>query len=220
MLLVDLFPSGVAFAEAYADSAEMHLLGAEPNIINRAIEKRQKEFATTRDLARKALNDIGFDSVPILRGEKGEPLWPKGVVGSLTHTTGYRGAVVAHGMQVRSVGIDAEPHEELPDGVWEHISIPEERAEFERFAGGEVHMQRVLFCAKEATYKTWFPLAKRWLGFEDAHITFQHDTATSGTFHTKLLVDGTTIDGGVPLTNFTGKWNVKGGFIITAITLN
>ena len=40
---------------------------------------------------------------------------------------------------------------------------------------GGLHWDRILFCAKEATYKAWFPLTQRWLGFEDAHITFDVD---------------------------------------------
>jgi 4'-phosphopantetheinyl transferase EntD len=30
---------------------------------------------------------------------------------------------------------------------------------------------RLVFCAKEAVYKTWFPLAERWLGFDEADVT-------------------------------------------------
>ena len=75
---------------------------------------------------------------------------------------------------VRSVGIDAEPHGVLPDGVLNAISLPVERYEIGALPGG-LHWDRILFCAKEATYKAWFPLTERWLGFEDAHITFDVD---------------------------------------------
>ena len=102
--------------------------------------------------------------VPILKGDKGEPCWPDGVVGSLTHCTGYRGAVVGRSAAVRSVGIDAEPHDVLPDGVLDAISLAAERREMAQRAG-RLHWDRILFCAKEATYKAWFPLTKRWLGF-------------------------------------------------------
>jgi 4'-phosphopantetheinyl transferase EntD len=34
----------------------------------------------------------------------------------------------------------------------------------------EVYWDRVLFCIKESTYKAWFPLTHRWLGFEDASV--------------------------------------------------
>ena len=33
-----------------------------------------------------------------------------------------------------------------------------------------VAWDRLLFSAKEAVYKAWYPLAERWLGFEDALI--------------------------------------------------
>ena len=62
---------------------------------------------------------------PILKGEKGEPRWPDGLVGSLTHTEGYRGAVVGRSPAVRSVGIDAEPHDVLPGGVLTAVSLPQ-----------------------------------------------------------------------------------------------
>jgi 4'-phosphopantetheinyl transferase EntD len=44
---------------------------------------------------------------------------------------------------------------------------------------------KLLFCAKEATYKAWFPLARRWLGFEDADIVI---SAGGGSFEARLLV--------------------------------
>lgn len=50
-------------------------------------------------------------------------------MGSLTHTQGYRGAVVGRTTAIRSVGIDAEPHGVLPDGVLNAVSLPAERYE-------------------------------------------------------------------------------------------
>ena len=84
-----------------------------------------------------------------------------------------------------------------------------------------LHLDRLLFCAKEATYKAWFPLTLRWLGFEEAHITFEIDSRTadsgSGTFHSALLVPGATEDGGAPLVSFDGRWQIADGLILTAI---
>lgn len=209
---------GVVCAEAFGDPDDAALLPGEESIVARAVDKRRAEFTTVRTLARRALRDLGEQPVPILRGEKGEPLWPRGIVGSLTHCEGYRAAVVAHTLRVRSVGIDAEPHGPLPDGVLDHVSIPEERAVLAD-RDGALHWDRILFCAKEATYKAWFPLTGRWLGFEDAHITVTPVDATSGTFTSRLLVDGATTDGGPPLTGFEGAWRVADGVIVTAITL-
>ena len=59
-------------------------------------------------------------------GAKREPLWPAGVVGSITHCDGYRAAAVARATDLATVGIDAEPHEPLPDGVLAAIALPAE----------------------------------------------------------------------------------------------
>ena len=69
------------------------------------------------------------------------------------------------------------------------MSLPQER---EQIAGlpGQLHWDRILFCAKEATYKAWFPLTERWLGFEDAHIAFEVDpSGVSGRFVSRILID-------------------------------
>lgn len=82
-----------------------------------------------------------------------------------------------------------------------------------------LYWDRILFCAKEATYKAWFPLTKRWLGFEDAHITFDVDNlGSSGGFVSRILVDGSALSG-PPLTVLTGRWSVDRGLVLTAIVL-
>jgi 4'-phosphopantetheinyl transferase EntD len=210
--------ANLASAELYSDPPGLAPLPEEEPLIERSVAKRRNEFITVRYCARLALGDLGFAPVPILKGGKGEPCWPDGVVGSLTHCTGYRGAVVGRGGEVRSVGVDAEPHDVLPDGVLDAISLPEERTEMAALPAG-VHWDRILFCAKEATYKAWFPLTKRWLGFEDAHITFDVDgSGSAGTFESVILIDGAT-QSGPPLTALAGRWSVQQELVLTAITL-
>jgi 4'-phosphopantetheinyl transferase EntD len=156
--------------------------------------------------------------VPILKGDNGEPCWPDGVVGSLTHCDGFRGAVVGRRAEVRSVGIDAEPHGVLPKGVLDAVSLPVERNELAALPAN-LHWDRILFCAKEATYKTWFPLTHRWLGFEDAHITFTVDeSGAAGAFSSMILIDPAA-ESGPPLTSLAGRWSVGDGLVLTAIVL-
>ncbi|MGN2636971.1 4'-phosphopantetheinyl transferase Npt [Nocardia takedensis] len=218
-MIENILPNGVASAEllAYPDDLTAH--PAEEHLIAKAVEKRRRDFIGARHCARQALEQLGETPVAIGKGERGMPLWPRGVVGSLTHCDGYRAAALAHKLRFRSVGIDAEPHDALPEGVLDSVSLPAER---EWLAGLDtgLHLDRLLFCAKEATYKAWFPLTLRWLGFEEAHITFTvEETADggSGTFHSELLVPGQTTDGGTPLTEFDGRWQIGGGLILTAI---
>jgi 4'-phosphopantetheinyl transferase EntD len=210
----------LAFSEAYDDPPDLAPLPEEEPLIAKSVAKRRREFITVRHCARLALGELGVPAVPILKGDKGEPCWPDGVVGSLTHCTGYRGAVVGRSAAVRSVGIDAEPHDVLPNGVLDSISLPEERREIPLSMPTGLHWDRILFCAKEATYKAWFPLTKRWLGFEDAHITFEADgpDAKVGGFVSRILIDGETLSG-PPLTALRGRWSVERGLVLTAIVL-
>ena len=219
-LLAGVLPGAdaLAAAELYDDPPGLAALPEEEPLIAKSVAKRRNEFITVRYCARQALGELGVPPVPILKGDKGEPCWPDGVVGSLTHCTGFRGAAVGRNGIVRSVGIDAEPHDVLPNGVLDAVSLPKERAELQQMPAG-LHWDRILFCAKEATYKAWFPLTHRWLGFEDAHITFEVDgSGSAGTFRSKILIDPAA-ESGPPLTALAGRWTVRGGLALTAIAL-
>jgi enterobactin synthetase component D / holo-[acyl-carrier protein] synthase len=208
----------VMSAERYDDPPDAAPLPEEEPLIARSVAKRRNEFITVRYCAREALGELGLPPVPILKGDKGEPCWPEGVVGSLTHCEGFRGAAVARRADARTVGIDAEPHDVLPKGVLDAISLPIERHELAALPTG-LHWDRILFCAKEATYKAWFPLTHRWLGFEDAHITFSVDgSGSAGSFESKILVDPRA-ESGPPLTALSGRWSVGDGLVLTAIVL-
>jgi 4'-phosphopantetheinyl transferase EntD len=61
-------------------------------------------------------------------------------------------------------------------------------------------------------YKAWFPLAGRWLGFEDAVVTVD---PSEGSFSARLLVSGPLLADG-QLTAFSGRWLVRDGLVLTA----
>lgn len=204
--------------ELFTDPPGLAPLPEEAPLIARAVAKRRNEFVTVRHCARLAMDQLGVPVAPILKGDKGEPRWPEGVVGSLTHCLGYRAAVVGRSHAVRSVGVDAEPHDVLPDRVLEAISLAGERRHIEQLPA-HLHWDRILFCAKEATYKAWYPLTGRWLGFEDAHITFGIDgDGSTGTFVSRILVDPAARSG-PPLTELRGRWSVSDRLALTAIVL-
>jgi 4'-phosphopantetheinyl transferase EntD len=106
----------------------------------------------------------------------------------------------------------------LPNGVLDAISLPEERTAIHALPGA-LHWDRILFCAKEATYKAWYPVTHRWLGFEDAHITFDvDDSGTAGGFVSRILIDPAALSG-PPLETLSGRWLVRDGLALTAIVL-
>jgi 4'-phosphopantetheinyl transferase EntD len=215
-VIEQILPVGAASAEAFGDPPGLVLFPEEEALVARAVDKRRREFTTARACARTALAALGVASTSILPGEQGAPRWPPGIVGSITHCAGYRAAAVARACDVLTMGLDAEPDEVLPGGVLEVVSLPRERERLRSLAAAEpgISWDRLLFCAKEATYKAWFPLTQCWLGFEDADITI---SATDGSFEARLLVPGPTVSG-APLAAFTGRWLARDGLILTAIT--
>jgi len=189
---------------------------AEAELVEGATEKRRAEFATGRACARAALRTLGFPPAPILAGERGEPLWPVGVVGSITHCDGYRAAAVARAAELASLGIDAESHLPLREGLLPRIARPEERPVLDELAEAApgAHWDRLLFSAKESVYKAWFPLARSWLGFED--MTLLIDPA--GAFTVQVLVDEPAMGGGEG-SDFEGRWLIRDGLILTAVAV-
>jgi 4'-phosphopantetheinyl transferase EntD len=215
-LLGAVLPATVTAVARLSDDDDAPLHPSEEAAVARAVASRRAEFTTGRWCAREALAALGAPAAAIPVGEERAPVWPAGVVGSITHTRGFRGAAVAWRSTVRSVGIDAEVHDVLPDRVLDVVSSETERALLERLSSArpDVAWDRLLFSAKESVYKTWFPLTGRWLGFEDAELVPSED----GTFTTRLLVEGPTVDGAV-VESFVGRWAVADGILVTAIAL-
>lgn len=244
-------PEVVAVTDAELGLDEAAVLAAlhpvEAEQISGAVAGRRADFAWARACAREAMRRLGVPSGPIARGGRGMPVWPPGVVGTLTHTDGLRAAALAPADRVRSVGLDVEPHEALADGVLEAVSLPEEAA-WVRAVGaeiGSVHWDTLLFTAKEATYKAWFPLTRRWLGFADAQITLVPDPprrsgvgagvdhgggtgggdddgdapVATGSLRSRILVDPHAVDGGPDLLEFDGRWVVRDGHVASSIVL-
>jgi len=213
-VIADLLPATAVAVEVFGPPPPgAALLPEEEPLVARAVDRRREEFTTARSCARQALAALGVPAAPLLAGPRREPLWPAGVVGSLTHCDGYRAAAVARSVDLATIGIDAEPHRPLPDGVLARVALAQERDAVRRLPGG-VHWDRLLFSAKESVYKAWYPLARRRLGFSDAVVELD----PAGSFRARLLVPGSALPGR-ELTGFTGRWVASGGLLLTAVTL-
>jgi 4'-phosphopantetheinyl transferase EntD len=198
----------VIAVETRADRLDIELFPEEQRALGRAVEKRRREFTTGRACAREALARLGFGGVAIGSGRDGEPLWPAGIVGSITHCDGYRACAVAPADAVLALGIDAERDAPLSEGVWAEVAFGSELA-LRASTGPGPHLDAVLFSAKESVYKAWFPLTRRRLGFADAEIAI----AADGTFRARLPAPG------APLTQLAGRWAAGGGVVVTAIAI-
>jgi 4'-phosphopantetheinyl transferase EntD len=207
-----LLPPEAASAFVRGDDPRAVLFPEEAAAIQGAVESRVREFTTGRWCARQALQIMGLPPTPILRGPKREPVWPAGVVGSITHCRGYRAAAVAMRRDLMTIGIDAEINAPLPAGVLNYVSLEQEKAWLATAPAG-IHWDRLLFSAKESVFKAWFPLARKWLGFEHAMVTFQ---PASGTFYARLLI-APPPDACLDPNGFEGRFLVRDGFVFTAI---
>ncbi len=213
-LIAEILPDRVNSAEAFDDLTPAPLFVAEDELLAGAGPKRRGEFATVRRCARSALGELGIPPGPLLRGAGGAPVWPVGVVGSMTHCAGYRAAAVARAGELDMLGIDAEPALPLPHGVLGLVAAPEERDQLAALArvAPEVCWDRLLFCVKEAVYKAWFPLTKRWLGFRDAVVEID----AGGGFSARLRPD---IPRAAEPDRFAGRWLTGGDLVVAAVAV-
>lgn len=207
-MLDRLVPPTVACAETREDLVETALFPAERAALGRAVERRRREFVTGRACARQALVRLGVRAGEIPAGPRGEPIWPAGVVGSITHCAGYRACAVASAADVRGLGIDAEPDLPLRPDVLAEVAQP---AELDSARGAGADPGRLVFCAKEAVYKAWYPLTERWLDFGDAEVAVDPGAAT---FRAELRVAAP--DG---LAAFDGRFAVAGGIVCAVVVV-
>lgn len=215
-LMRKVLPPEVAVKELYDDTVETWLFPEEAEAVERAADQRRREFVAGRYCARRALAMLGLPATAIPRGARGVPQWPAGVVGSITHCTSYQAAAVAFTDRVAALGIDAEPHASLPDGVLDAVTLPRERARLaELMARVPGHWDRMLFSAKESVYKAWIPLTGCGLRFADADITIN---AGNGTFVARLRGEGRHLCGR-PLKAMQGRWSVDDGVLVTGVTV-
>lgn len=190
------------------------LFALERVVIDNAVDKRKREFETGRACARMALERLGLPRTAIAAGDRGQPLWPDGIVGSITHCDGYRACAAARRGDVATLGIDAEPHAALPARVLSGIATA---GELRRLAASPaaLHLDRILFSAKESVFKAWSPCTDRRLGFKDCDIVFDTGTAS---FRARLA-GRRPILGGRVRSELQGRWCVAEGVVVTAVVI-
>ncbi|MEA5455183.1 4'-phosphopantetheinyl transferase superfamily protein [Sinomonas sp. JGH33] len=211
-MINSVLPSGVIGAETFSDLDEA-LHPEEEAAIARARPRRQREFRTVRACARTALAGLGINRPSLAPGADGLPPWPEPVLGSMTHCDGYAAAAAGPTDCVAALGIDAEPDAPLPPGVLRLVASAAEQEHLDALAvtyPGR-SWERLLFCAKEAMYKAWYPRERRWLGFEDVRVRIESD----GTFAVEFLDPEA---GGffreVPV---EGRWTAAHGLLLASV---
>lgn len=168
-----VFPSTIYFVLLSRDEATCYNLEPEDVKIlgSLASYKRREEFKSGRIAARKALADLGITGkTRVLKGEKGEPVWPDTVIGSITHSGDFAAAAVALKTDYQAVGIDLERYRPCSDKFAERICTD---SEFSRLPLDKVDKDKALieiFSAKECFYKAFNCLITGSIGFKDVEL--------------------------------------------------
>lgn len=200
----DILPPAVVIAESIMGD-DGRAPGPERGV---ARPRRPYGSRAAPALADIALARLGIASSVVDHGEAGEPIWPEGVVGSVTHEDGFHAAAVAPRSRVLAVGIDVVAHRELPESLRAYIRTTEEAAQIRHLSQvmPETFWDCVLFGAKEAVYKALFPSTRQWLEFGDVVISFSpHRAAFSA-----------RVRGRETGSRWRGRYRVDAGFVGTS----
>ncbi len=166
--LADCLPSGV-YAHLSSHYQEDFVLHAdEQRSCRRFSGKRIRDFVLGRYNAVKALQMLGISRQPIPMGNSREPLWPGGSIGSISHTEGLAGAIVASNLGYCGLGLDIERSQNIDDIASQFCTHGE--LEYSRELFPESEYLNVVFGAKEAIYKCIWPTVRRFISFKDVQV--------------------------------------------------
>ncbi|MGY3438463.1 MULTISPECIES: 4'-phosphopantetheinyl transferase family protein [unclassified Marinovum] len=152
----------------YQDAAFAQFGQDFPAFLSNAVPKRRAEYLAGRVLAAQAMSCLGVDPVPVGRGSKGEPLWPAGLQGSISHSHGTVGVWLGKGGADLGLDIEALVDSRAARAIRQTVLTPGDLA----VLGSEPDAKTctAAFSAKEALYKALYPRVGRYFGFDHADV--------------------------------------------------
>jgi 4'-phosphopantetheinyl transferase EntD len=209
-----LFDVPVSCCVATKQMYEEALLGEEATAVRGAIAARRREYAAGRAAARQALGKLGISPGPISTQRDRTPNWPRGIVGSISHSAGCCVAVVARSTDAIGLGIDVEDATPLPTEILRMVCGDKDDgglATLGPLAG------KLVFCAKEAFYKCYYPVTKEFLDFSDVSVCFSPSRSPNAGLFAAVITSPNRLrlPGGCRV---TGHWVVAHGHILVGVT--
>ena len=157
------------FFTPHKQELPLHYLTLPPN--QQFSQKRISDFSTGRYCAIKALEQLGIKDVLIPIGEDRAPVWPEGIVGSISHCDILTGAIVAKNSDHISLGLDIEEIGRVTPDLWDFVFTQNEKRYLSSLSEKEILIQSTaIFSIKEAFYKFQYPLTKTFLDFLDVEV--------------------------------------------------
>ena len=214
-MLSALLPEPVVVVETQDTVDPGGLYPAEAACIEKAVAKRRSEFATGRRCARRALAALGIENFPLLPDADRVPLWPEGIVGSISHAAGYVAVAVTRREVFAGLGVDVERADRLKPDLVARICRPDEILRLEGLPSAEkADWYKLVFSAKESVYKAYYPLARTFLGFQDVDIVID---AQAGSFTATLVRPDAPDAAGTR--DFRGRYAFSAEHVFTAVVL-
>lgn len=215
MLFRPLLPPTVLLAEMPPAQADPALLHAEElRRIERAVDKRRREFAAGRLLAHGLLEAVGAPRSPLLPDADRVPSWPQGVVGSITHCQSLCAVAVAPAAQWSGLGLDVEPAAPMDEALLLMILRDAERARIAALPDAIRPLGGILaFSIKEAVYKAIYPQCRVFLDFQQVELAFEGEDG----FVADVLVAGAHPPGHPRI---RGRFRVAEGHVASAVLLS
>lgn len=150
---------------------EQFQITAPEQIVN-SVAKRQAEFLAGRYCAHKALQQLSSEVHEVVIGNNRAPVWPNGIVGSITHCDDLAICCVASADTYNRLGVDAEKL--ISNQTIEQVSsitLTEDECALLRALPVEFNKVFTLaFSAKESLFKALYPEVNRYFEFLDARI--------------------------------------------------
>lgn len=151
------------------------LIGVELEASKGFGEKRLADFRAGRHCARAALELLGIDGMEIPVGEGRQPMWPEGVSGSISHSNGLTGAILAKKVHHSSLGLDIERRRSVEGTLWKHLFTDKDTSLLRTLGGDSEEWATLFFSLKESFYKLQYPLTGKFLDFAEVSLTPMED---------------------------------------------
>jgi 4'-phosphopantetheinyl transferase EntD len=165
----DVFLAGMSAANPKRTSIHPE----EERILSpRACPKKRNEFALGRAAVRHALLELGEDYAPVLRGGYGEPLWPDGILGSITHCWPWAVALVVRSRRPFAIGIDLESLEKTGRADISRVICTAGELDWVRNGSGSNKRLAMIFSAKETVYKGFYRFCRQYIDFQDVELSW------------------------------------------------
>jgi enterobactin synthetase component D len=164
------------------DELALNLRLPEQRFAERLSEARRGTWIAGRVALRAALEDLGLETGPILVTDRGAPLMPEGVLGSISHKKELAVGLAARADGTGQVGVDLEKDAPLRIDIARRVLTERELEQVERLSPEARHSQVLLrLSCKESIYKAIDPFVRRYVGFQEVTLIPRPDGGASVT---------------------------------------